>query len=331
MAAESAWKLGGLTWKELGRRVWREFNEDEIMDRSAALSYYFLGSIFPLMLVLFSILGHLASPGSQLRQSILQHAALVLPGTADTLIDKTLNEIMNASGGGKVSFGIIASIWTASTGVAAVMSALNVVYDVRETRSYFRTRFIATGLMVAMSVCIVLGLAIALFGGTAAEWAGTQMNLGSAFVLGWKIAQWIVVVTALLFAFALMYYFGANLRDQHWEWVTPGSVVGFGLWLAVSLGLKAYISFYNSYSNSYGSVGVVIILLLWFYVTGMALLLGAEINSEIEHAAAERGDQEAKKRGEVAPGVFLPRRGLVAPSHPKMRPEDEESREKPAA
>src|SRR5512146_2019045 len=175
MAAESAWKLGGLSAKELGRRVWREFNEDEVMDRSAALSYYFLGSLFPLMLVGFSILGYLAGPGSQLREAILQHASMVLPGTADALIDKTLNEVMNASGGGKISFGIIASIWTAATGVAAVMSALNVVYDIRETRSYFQGRLIATGLMIAMSVCIVIGLAIALFGGTAAEWAGNYI------------------------------------------------------------------------------------------------------------------------------------------------------------
>jgi membrane protein len=331
MAAESAWKLGGLSAKELGRRVWREFNEDEIMDRSAALSYYFVGSLFPLMLVGFSVLGYLAGPGSQLRQSILRHVSMVLPGGADALIDKTLNEVMRASGGGKISFGIVASIWMAATGVAAVMSALNVVYDIRETRSYFRGRLVATGLMVAMSVCTVVGLAIALFGGLAAEWVGNHMNAGGTFVLAWKVIQWAVVASALLFAFALLYYFGPNLLDQHWEWVTPGSVVGFALWLAASLGLKAYISHFNTYSATYGSLGVVIILLLWFWVAGMAVLIGAEINSEIEHAAAERGDRDAKKRGEVAPGVFLPRRGLVNPSHPKMRTEDEESREDTAA
>lgn len=331
MAAESAWKLGGLTWKELSRRVWREFNEDEIMDRSAALSYYFLGSIFPLIFVLFSILGFLATPGSQIRQTILQHAAMVLPGAADTLVNKTLNEIMNASGGGKISFGIVASIWTATTGVAAVMSALNVVYDIRDTRSYWRFRVIATGLMVAMSVCIVLGLALAVFGGTAAGWVGAHFNLGSTFMIAWTVIQWVIVVAAMLFAFALLYYFGPNIRDQHWEWVTPGSIVGFVLWLGVSLGLKVYIAHFNTYSATYGSLGVVIILLLWFYVTGMALLLGAEINSEIEHAAAERGDKDAKKRGEVAPGVFLPRRGLVDPAHPKLRPDDKESREDTAA
>ncbi len=331
MAAGSAWKLGGLSVKELGRRVWREFNEDEIMDRSAALSYYFLGSLFPLMLVGFSILGYLAGPGSQLRQTILQHASMVLPGAADALIDKTLNEVMNASGGGKISFGIIASLWTAATGVAAVMSALNVVYDIRETRNYFRSRLIAAGLMIAMSVCIVLGLAIAFFGGTGAEWLGNRVNAGPVFILVWKVIQWGIVAFALLFAFALLYYFGPNLRDQHWEWVTPGSIIGFVLWLAVSLGLKVYISHFNTYSATYGSLGAIIILLLWFYITGMALLLGAEINSEIEHAAAEHGDEDAKKRGEVAPGVFLPRQGLTEPTHPKMRPEDKESREKPAA
>ncbi|MGE5110900.1 MAG: YihY/virulence factor BrkB family protein [Acidobacteriaceae bacterium] len=329
MAAESAWKLGGLTVRELGKRVWREFNEDEILDRSAALSYYFIGAIFPLLFVLFSILGLLASPGSQLRQSIMQHAAMVLPGSASTLVDKTLNEIMKASGGGKISFGIILSIWSASAGVAAVMSALNVVYDIRETRNYFRGRFTAIWLMFAMTICITLGLAIALFGGTAAEWVGNRMNLAGALVLTWKIVQWVIVVFAMSLAFAVLYYFGPNLRDQKWEWVTPGSLVGFLLWLGASLGFKLYVNSFSSYSATYGSLGVVIILLLWFYVTGISLLLGAEVNSEIEHAAADHGDREAKKRGEVAPGVFLPRHGLVRPTHPEDKKKEEEQR--PAA
>jgi membrane protein len=318
MAAESAWKLGGLTWKQLGQRIWREFNQDEILDRSAALSYYFLSALFPLILVLFAILGLMASPGSQLRDSILRYAAMLLPGSANTLIQQTLDQITKASGGGKISFGILLSIWTASAGVVAVMSALNVVYDIREWRSFVRVRLTAIGLMFAMSICIIVGLALALFGGSIAEWVGSHMGLSGAFVIAWKIIQWPIVVAAVLLAFALLYYFGPAIRDQHWEWVTPGSVLGLALWLLVSLAFKTYLNFFNSYNATYGSLGAVIILLLWFYVTGISLLLGAEVNSEIEHAAAEHGDLEAKARGEVAPGHPDPREGLVQPTHPNL-------------
>jgi membrane protein len=329
MAAESAWKLGGLTWKQLGQRVWREFNEDELLDRSAALSYYFIGAIFPLILVLFAILGLLASAGSELRQSIMQYAAMVLPGSANTLIQQTLDQISKASGGGKISFGIIASIWAASAGVTAVMAALNVVYDIREWRSFVRIRATAIALTFAMSICIIVGLALALFGGSIAEWTGAHLGLGPAFVIAWKIIQWPIVIFAILLSFALLYYFGPSIRDQHWEWVTPGSVIGLVLWLAASLAFKVYLSFFNSYSATYGSLGAVIILLLWFYVTGISLLLGAEINSEIEHAAAEHGDQEAKARGETAPGLSEPRTGLMQPSHPNLDKKKKEKR--PAA
>lgn len=330
MAAESAWKLGGLTWKELGWRLWREFNEDEILDRSAALSYYFLSALFPLMFVLFAILGLVATPGSQLRQSILHYTAMVLPGSAETLIQQTLDQIMRASNGGKISFGIIASIWSASAGVTAVMSALNVVYDVREWRSYARVKITAIGLTFAMSACIIVGFALAVFGGAMAEWVGAHLGLGPLFVIAWKILQWPIVVVAVLLSFAMLYYYGPALKDQRWEWVTPGSVLGLALWLAVSLGFKLYLLRFNSFSAAYGSLGAVIILLLWFYVTGIALLLGAEINSEIEHAAAEHGDVDAKARGEVAPGHLDPREGLVEPTHPEL--DKEEKKEKrPAA
>ncbi len=308
MAAESAWKLGGLTWKQLGQRVWTEFNEDEILDRSAALAYYFMGALFPLMLVLFSVLGLLAHTGSQLRQSIMQYAATVLPTSASGLVQQTLDQIMKASGGGKITFGLLLSLWSASAGVSGMMSALNVVYDIREERSFAKAKSIAIGLTIAVSILVVIGITLTLYGGNIAEWLGGHFGFGSVFVMAWKVLQWPVVLASLLASFSLLYYYGPNLRDQKWEWVTPGSVIGLALWLIVSFAFKVYLNHFNSYSATYGSLGAVIILMIWLYVSGMAFLLGSEINSEIEHAAAEHGDKQAKARGEVAPGVPRPRR-----------------------
>jgi membrane protein len=322
MAVESAWKLGGLTWKQLGQRVWTEFNDDDILDRAAALSYYFLGAMFPLLLVLFSILGLLAATGGQIRQSIMQYASTVLPSTANGLVQQTLKQIMNASGGGKISFGLLLSLWSASAGVVGMMSALNVVYDIREQRSFVRVRSTAIGLTIAVSILIVLGLTLTLYGGTIAEYLGSHLGLSSVFVIAWKIVQWPVVLVSLLVSFSLLYYFGPSLRDQKWEWITPGSVMGLALWLIASIAFKIYLNHFNSYSSTYGSLGAVIILMIWLYVSGIAFLLGAEINTEIEHAAAEHGDREAKARGEIAPGVPAPRRVPVttSPRRKEKRP-----------
>lgn len=313
MAAESAWKLGGLSWKQLGKRSWTEFNDDEILDRSAALSYYFLGAIFPLLLVLFSLLGVMAGPGSHLRQSILQYIATALPSDASGLVQRTLDHMLQASGGGKIGFGLLLSLWSASAGMTAVISALNVVYDVQEQRSLLKVRAIAIGLTLAISVCMIIGLGLVLYGGNIAELVGQQVGLGSAFVWGWKILQWPVIIGFLLLSFALTYYFAPSLQDQRWEWVTPGSVLGLALWLVTSIGFKIYLHYFNGYSATYGSLGAVIILMLWFYVSGISILMGAEVNSEIEHAAAEHGDKEAKARGEIAPGVYRPRHGMERP------------------
>ncbi len=322
MAIESAWKLGGLTWKQLGQRVWKEFNEDDIMDRAAALSYYFLGAMFPLLLVLFSVLGLLAATGTQIRQSVLHYAATVLPATAWGLVQQTLEQMMKSSGGGKISFGLLASVWSASAGVVGMMSALNIVYDIREQRSFIRVRSIAIGLTFAVSVLILLGLTLTLYGGTIAQFLGRHLGFSDAFVIGWKILQWPVVLVSLLLSFSLLYFFGPSLRDQKWEWITPGSVVGLVLWLAVSFGFKLYLSHFNTYSSTYGSLGAVIILMLWLYVSGIAFLLGAEINTEIEHAAAEHGDKDAKARGEIAPGVAAPRKlpKVTPPAKKEKRP-----------
>jgi membrane protein len=202
------------------------------------------------------------------------------------------------------------------------MSALNVVYDIREQRSFLRVRSIAIGLTVAISILVVIGLTLTLYGGSIAELLGNHLGLGTAFVIAWKVLQWPVILIALLLSFSLLYYFGPSIRDQKWEWVTPGSVAGLMLWLAVSFAFKVYLNYFNTYSATYGSLGAVIILMLWLYVSGLAFLLGAEINSEIEHAAAEHGDRDAKARGEIAPGVSAPRRAPVVtpPKKKEKRP-----------
>ncbi len=295
------WKFGGLTWKDLGKRVLSEIQEDDVFGRSAQLAYYFLLALFPLLLFLTSVIGLLLGSGTGLRHSLFNYLSQVLPGAAFQLVDSTIYEVSAASSGGKVTFGLLAALWAASNGMGAITQALDVGYNVKETRPWWKQRLTAMGLTLALSVIIISALVLVLYGGRLAHYVAGNYGFGEVFTITWKVLQWPIVLAFMLLAFALIYYLAPDLHEQKWAWVTPGSVVGVGLWLLVSLGFKLYLHFFDSYSKTYGTLGAVIVLMLWLYLTGAAILIGGEVNSEIENAAAKAGDPDAKEKGEKAP------------------------------
>lgn len=297
----SLWKLGGLSWRSLAKQVWADINKDDIFGRAAQLSYYFLLALFPLLLFLTSVIGLILGSGTGLRHSLFNYLAKVLPPSASELVSTTVFEVSSASGGGKVSFGLIAALWAASAGMGAISESLNVAYHVRETRPWWKQRLIAVGLTIALAILIIGALVLVLSGGKIAEALAGVYGFGEIFVWGWKILQWPVVLFFLLVGFGLIYYWAPDLHDQNWRWVTPGSVIGVALWLLVSFGFRLYLHYFNSYSKTYGSLGAVIILMLWFYFTGAAILIGGEVNSDIEAAGARANAPAAKDKGEKAP------------------------------
>jgi membrane protein len=236
-----------------------------------------------------------------------------MPPSAFDLVNATMLEVSQSSGGGKLSFGFLAALWAASNGMSAITDSLNATYDIEEGRPWWKQRLVAITLTVALSILIVVALLLVIAGGHIAEGIATHYGFGSQFATGWKIIQWPIVFAVMILAFALIYYFAPDLRDQKWQWLTPGALIGVVLWLLVSLGFRVYLEFFDSYSKTYGSLGAVIILMLWLYFTGAAVLIGGEVNSEIENAAAERGAPEAKERGEKSPQENETRgTGLVA-------------------
>ena len=298
----SLWKLGGLGWRELAKRVWTESQNDNVFGRAAELSYYFLLALFPFLIFLTSIIGIILGSGTGTRHTFFQYLARIMPPSAFQLIDNTMYEVAESSGGGKLSFGILAALWAASNGLGAITESLNTAYDLKETRPWWKQRLTAIGLTVALSILIIGALILVVAGGHIAEWLAAHYGFGPVFPLSWKIIQWPVVLACMTFAFALIYYLAPDFREQSWQWLTPGSVIGVVLWLLVSLAFRIYLNYFNSYSATYGSLGAVIILMLWLYLTGAAVLMGGEVNSEIENAAAKQGDPEAKEKGEKAPG-----------------------------
>jgi membrane protein len=300
-AIAAVWRLGGLTRRELARRVWSDVYEGDLLTRAAALSYYFLLALFPLLIFLTAMLGYFAESGTELRRSLLNYLASVAPRTASQLVRATVEEITEGAGGGKLSFGLLAALWFASFGMGAVGDTLNSAYGVRESRPWWRVRLISLGLTMALAALIISALALVLYGGEIGEGLAGRYDLGGAFVAAWNVIQWPIVLAFALFAFALIYYFAPDLRHQKWYWITPGSLIGVVLWLAVSFGFRLYLRYFDRYSVTYGSLGAVIVLLLWFYLTGAAILVGGKVNAVIEHAAARRGAPEAKLPGEKSP------------------------------
>jgi membrane protein len=221
--------------------------------------------------------------------------------------------------------------------MGAISESLNAAYDLKETRPWWKVRLTAVGLTLALTFLIVSALVLVLYGHDIADAVAGWVGLGSAFATAWKIIQWPLVFVFVLLAFALIYYFGPDSKQQDWKWITPGAVIGVVLWLLVSFAFKAYLSFFNSYSATYGTLGAVIILMLWFYFTGTAILVGGEINSEIENAMAKQGQPDAKEKGEKSPdGKKSPargaeaRRGAASSSSSAASAKDERSRARAA-
>ncbi|HEY4424791.1 MAG TPA: YihY/virulence factor BrkB family protein, partial [Pyrinomonadaceae bacterium] len=253
----SLWKLGGLSWLQLAKRVWNEVQEDNVFGRAAELSYYFLLALFPFLIFLTSVIGLVLGSGTGTRHMLFNYLARIMPPSAFQLIDATMVEVSAASSGGKLSFGILAALWAASNGLTAITGSLNTAYDLKETRPWWKQRLVSIGLTMALSVLIIGALVLVVAGGKIAEWLAAHYGFGPVFPTAWKIVQWPVIFAAMVLAFALIYYFAPDFRKQSWQWLTPGAAIGVVLWLLVSLGFRVYLHFFNSYSATYGSLGAV--------------------------------------------------------------------------
>jgi membrane protein len=250
--------------------------------RAAQLSYYFLLALFPLLLFLMTLLGYFAKAGSHLRNMLLRYLATVMPGAAVKLLHDTLDEVSSRRGGGKLSFGLVAALWLASNGMRAIADTLNVAHNVKETRSWWRVRLVSLGLTIAMAVTTISALTIVLYGHRIGDAIAASFGYEDSFKVIWRIVQWPIALVFVLITFNLILHFAPNLRRRHWRWSTPGGVVAVVLWLLISFGLRLYLHFSGSYSRTYGSLGAMIVLMVWFYLTGLAILIGGEINSELE-------------------------------------------------
>ena len=295
------WNLQNVPLSIVAKRTGNSFLDDNLLSRAAELGYYFLFALFPMLISASSILGLVARHASQIYDKLLNYLSLVVPPSAYQMVIDTFNQTAEHSSGGKITLGLVAAIWSASVGFSAIQDGMNTVYKVRETRPYWKARGAAILVTALLCILVTLNLSALLLGDYMAKIARVRFyHHWIAATAAWSlhIVSWLVATALLMLLFSSIYYFAPDLKNKCWHWLTPGASIGILTWVLASIGLRVYLHFFNSYSLTYGSLGAVIILLTWFYVTGLTLLLGAEVNSEIHAAVVEKRMLE---KGEVPP------------------------------
>ncbi len=279
-APDSPTELPTHSWLALLRRVVREFQDDELTDRAAALTYYGVLSMFPALLVLVSLLG---IAGQSATQEVLDNLQKLAPGSARDIISDAVRQLQARAGLGSVLavVGLVAAVWSASGYVAAFIRAANAVYDVPEGRPVWKVLPLRVALTVVLLVLAVVSALIVVFTGSLAHQAGTALGIGDTALTAWSIAKWPVLVLLVTFMIAILYWATPNARVKGFKWISPGSVVALLIWLAASAGFAFYVANFGSYNKTYGTLAGVIVFLVWLWVTNLAILLGLEFDAEL--------------------------------------------------
>jgi membrane protein len=267
----------------------REFRQDNLTDWAAALTYYGILAIFPALLALVSILGLV---GKSATQPLLDNLDTVAPGPAKDIFTSAIRNLQRNQGAAGVLFivGLAGALWSASGYVAAFMRASNAIYDVEEGRPLWKTlptRVLTTLVLLLMLAAVAVAVT---FTGGLAKAAGDVLGISSTAVTVWNIAKWPVILLAVITMFAFLYWAAPNVKHPRFRWISPGSVAGVVLWLIASAGFAFYVGNFASYNKTYGALGGVIVFLVWLWISNIAILLGAELNAELERGRQiERG------------------------------------------
>lgn len=280
-----ALSLGGLSVGALTRRVWSSLLQDEIVDRSAELAYYFLFAMFPALIVLSAMFSLFASTSARANLELMLYLAKVIPPAAFASVETAFSQTTRESNTGHIVFGAIAALWAATYGMSSAQTILNAIYRAKEGRPYWKAKAIAMLSTMAIFVLVCSDMLLLILGDDLAKFLSSDLMFNPALLALWKIGKFMAAMFFMSLVFSITYRWGPAGNERHWRWISPGAIVGIFGWLTVSMGFRIYLHFYDPYASTYGSFGAVIVLLTWFYASGFMLLLGAEINSTIERAA----------------------------------------------
>jgi membrane protein len=292
----SLWDLQGVPPKTLLKRVWNALFNNDLFGAAAELGYWFLFALFPTLVSVTTIIGLFARSRWDNYDDLLHYLSLMVPPSAYGIVLDTFNQITARSTGRKLTFGLALALWAASAGFSAMQDSMNAVYQIKESRPYWRARGAAVLISTLLSLLITAILGALLAGDFFGHFFAAQIYhhpVQDVVVIAFRIAGWTVATALLMLLFAMIYYWAPDLKTRRWRWLTPGAAIGILGWALASVGLRVYLHYFNTYSATYGSLGAVIILLTWFYLSGLMLLIGAQVNSEIEAAVSGRKLKEA--------------------------------------
>ena len=283
-APERPTQLPGGSWWAAVKRTVREFQVDNLKDWAAALTYYGVLSIFPALLVLISLLD-LAGPSTI--ETLLDNLGQVAPGSVNQILEGAINNLRQTRGSAGVLAlaGLAVALWSASNYIAAFMRASNAIYDVPEGRPVWKTLPIRIAVTVVVMVLLAVSAVAVVATGGLADRIGRLLGLGSAVVNAWDLVKWPVLLLLISFLFALLYWASPNAR-QPFRWITPGGILAVVVWVVASVAFALYVANFGSYNKTYGSLASVIIFLVWLWLSNTAILLGAELNAELERSRA---------------------------------------------
>jgi membrane protein len=298
--------LGGgqLGFVEFCKRLYREYEHDAVSDTAAQLSYYLLFSLFPFLYFAATLIAFLPLHGAM--DQLLSRLRPMVPPQAMELIDAHLRALVSQPRPRVLTVALAGSIWSASRGVDAVRRALNLAYDVTESRSWWRTQLAAMGMTFAGALLVLMGVTLLIAGGQVGFWLAGRIGIESYYVEVMRWVRWPLTALMIMTVAALSYYFLPDVK-QEFKFITPGSVLSTLLWLLATWGFGQYVVSFANYNVTYGSLGGVIVLLGWLYLSGFIFLMGGEVNAILEHAA-----RTGKAAGARAPGE--------APAAPEDRP-----------
>jgi YihY family inner membrane protein len=289
--ADSPTELAGRSWWAAVKRTAGEFRVDNMSDWAAALTYYSVLSIFPALLVLISLVD-LAGQGTI--QALLENLGQVAPGSVNQILATAIRNLQQTRGSAGVLalVGLAAALWSASSYIAAFMRASNAIYDVPEGRPVWKTFPIRIGVTVIVMVLLAVSAVAVVATGGVADRIGRLLGIGSTAVTAWNILKWPVLLLVVSFMFALLYWASPNAK-QGFRWVTPGGILAVVVWVVASVAFAIYVANFGSYNKTYGSLASVIIFLVWLWLSNTAILLGAELNAELERGRAIAGGHPA--------------------------------------
>ena len=265
-------------WKRVFIRTWNDINNNHTLSFAAGLSYYFVLSLFPALITLATVVALLPVP--DLFNEILSMMARVVPPDSMGLVRTIVSDVIKPNKGALLSFGLLGALWTVSSGFAAMIEGLNIAYDVPETRPIWKTRLLAIGLSFIIGSMFLVALVAMILGPQFGEWLSAKVGLSRAFAIAWPAIRWGITISFVVLAIEMLYFLAPNVK-QRFRCTLYGSLISIGTWLALTYLLGLYLRSFADYNKTYGTLGAAVALMVWLYWSGFAILIGAEINSEI--------------------------------------------------